>query len=821
MSAVRAAAALLAILPLASAARADETVTTDFDLAGWRAAGVATIETTIDLGADLAALFDRSGQTGLRALVDGPVELTVDFNPPQAVRRVGLLPADEASYAVSLTLVRADGSRYGLGEKVVGEGAEALFQPLEGQLSRIELEIEALADEPVVHLAELRVGGRLTIDRLGLEGVPRDLPTGGRFPVRVLGRDLLGGRPDVTDQVDLVVTPQRALGLVDGDAVARVAGPITLFPRLRSLEGPARTVMVRALGEAPPKPILYPGFQLVELAIDDPDPSHQHFEILRRESGAKEARSVGLTWGRGFLDTTIEAGKAYHYAIRAVDRYGNPLTQISEEERQRSLTRPKRAQVDVGRLPVLVLLYMDSLDRAGGEPEAIRSGLMAARSFLFRHSGGRLVLDLTVIEMPGPTPDTTGPSMAGITAQLEALAVPRHFGVVFVVANDLTGAHGNFNVLGDMVGAMGRGPGPPTPPRALGADPDVAWVFLHELQHLLSARIGGPVAGRPLPSGDLEQDFLYGPLGTLFGRPFDVGEAWDAQAALIRDGDWWAAVPPPYRLPLEILDSDGDGLADRDPRLPVDEERFGSDPFDRDSDGDGLSDPEELRAGLYGPSNPTHPDSDRDGIPDGADPWPLAHVLPTIPYGTEPQVIARGPGARDPRYALAASWTEEHLIVEVLSDGPRDVFLHLDGSGELGRWETNVGVGAGRAPGSDVWVGESCLALRHEEAPRGVFVAGRPLEGTLLVPSPHPDGVLLRAVLPAALGPGARDVPVPVGAPRVEGLRLEAGTVLGLGVTLRPPSGDRPFNAYGPGWESLLEAHRLYDVVLAPPPEGG
>ena len=61
---------------------------------------------------------------------------------------------------------------------------------------------------------------------------------------------------------------------------------------------------------------------------------------------------------------------------------------------------------------------------------------------------------------------------------------------------------------------------------------------------------------------------------------------------------------------------------------------------------------------------------------------------------------------------------------------------------------------------------------------------------------------------------------VPRGAPRVRGLRLEPGTVLGLAVTVRPsrPDDPAPFEAFPSdgSWASLFETHRLYDATLQP-----
>jgi hypothetical protein len=93
-------------------------------------------------------------------------------------------------------------------------------------------------------------------------------------------------------------------------------------------------------------------------------------------------------------------------------------------------------------------------------------------------------------------------------------------------------------------------------------------------------------------------------------------------------------------------DQDEDGLPDEDPRVPLDEQRFNSDPAERDTDDDGLADLDELRAtyGLVGDPriaeaqpipptfipNPQLKDADDDGIRDGDDPYPLFPVTPEV-----------------------------------------------------------------------------------------------------------------------------------------------------------------------------------------------
>ena len=89
-------------------------------------------------------------------------------------------------------------------------------------------------------------------------------------------------------------------------------------------------------------------------------------------------------------------------------------------------------------------------------------------------------------------------------------------------------------------------------------------------------------------------------LNQEFQTLFNLGVMWR----------WGAGVPPAMQLSGGELDSDGDGLFDRE------EQELGTDPFDPDTDKDGLTDFQEVRVHL---TDPLNPDSDMDGLTDGAE----------------------------------------------------------------------------------------------------------------------------------------------------------------------------------------------------------
>lgn len=794
---------------------AQEVVFSDFDLAGWKHLGQLELESSaLDMG-NTDDLFDRNMGTQARVASENPARFVVRFASPRVVRRVVLAPGTPDSYAVSLAVVKADGGRFAAGELVVSD-ADAVFRLRDVPVRSFELTVERLERDDYVHVAEIRVNGKQTISALELDDLPTTLPEGGSFPVRISGRDDFGGRPDLTPIARLVVNPARAVALLDNRrAVTRVGGPLSLSARLGQLQGPMQPLLVQPLAGAPQAPITRPAFGYVELSFEGEPP----FEVLRRGAGEKNANSIGITHASRFLDQRVEPGAAYQYSVRRVDRFGNALSKSSAEGRARTHSRTPEHTLTPGRFPVLVVLYVDSM--SAEEAQDIELSIEAARLFLYRHSGGGMILEPQLLRLSGPTPSTAGPSMEGVEADLRRRGLRDDaFGAVFAVSNDIEGSFGNFPILGRAGGAMGRSADVVTPDGPLGPDPRFAWVFVHELWHAVVERAALAANIQGVPSAHFADDFARGLLGAAHAKPFDAGDAWDGQAALLADVDFWSKLGAPYRLPLATLDTDGDGLPDDDARLPMDERRFGSDPQRADSDGDGLDDWAELAAGLYSPSHPQRPDTDGDGLPDGNDAWPLANFRGEIVHGELPALLAAGPDPARPDLELLASWTAEALLLRLVAPAPADVFLEIDGSGELGRWESDARVADTQS--ADVWAGSTKLALRATHDPRGVFVGSRELPEASLTATLADDGRWhLDLRLPRELGPGARDVLTPESAERTQGLRLRAGQRLGFTLSARPPRIEEsdPFDAHPQGepWTGLFETHRFYDAILLPP----
>lgn len=182
---------------------------------------------------------------------------------------------------------------------------------------------------------------------------------------------------------------------------------------------------------------------------------------------------------------------------------------------------------------------------------------------------------------------------------------------------------------------------------------DIAWLTAHEFHHTLESLSAFFLAHREderivfnhyeprrrvaKPDGGF-QEMTW----TTSGRH---GEHWDGMRywdRTLSDAQWLRFA---FGETITVADRDGDGFPDDDPRLPLDEKRFGS--FGNRMHTDGrLTDlqkamlsgwvPNPLQSTWvkpepeYFPFEPRNPDSDRDGLTDDVDPLPLVAAEPII-----------------------------------------------------------------------------------------------------------------------------------------------------------------------------------------------
>jgi hypothetical protein len=227
-----------------------------------------------------------------------------------------------------------------------------------------------------------------------------------------------------------------------------------------------------------------------------------------------------------------------------------------------------------------------------------------------------------------------------------------------------------------------------------------AWLFCHEFQHQLDA----------LYAHSLGPEHLFCHFQPWDDTAHRHGEHWDGIAWILLE---WAGYVNrahqgrPYLEPslgfryfinrwgrvVWSRDMDRDGIPDEDPRVPLDEQRFNSDPTKRDTDGDGLSDMMEVLSshgveyGLNeiwaGPpsrhrADPRNPDTDGDGLTDGADPYPLYAIAPEITKSGSEEIHLP---FRDEAWSgdFYLGWDDGHLYLRLTAEAcPREIKILLD-----------------------------------------------------------------------------------------------------------------------------------------------
>jgi hypothetical protein len=426
-----------------------------------------------------------------------------------------------------------------------------------------------------------------------------------------------------------------------------------------------------------------------------------------------------------------------------------------------ALLAPSGAAADVATLKVKNLKVLVPIYR--GEPGSaeyiddahlgrIERGLETGREFYWRSSLCRLNCELVYMPIDGPAPETAGPTYEFIEADLRARGVhDNDYDGVLTTGVGMKGNFGGFRILGDVGAAFGI-PGAGEPLASYpGTDPDVeydtAWIFAHEFEHALDLVIcesaGHPEMLHAHPYADIRESY--------FKPGHHAGQHWDWIGHCLRTFDAYPAIGARREI-WEVADADGDGMPDDDPRLPMDEKRFGSDPAKPDTDGDGLGDREEYTAGVYHPSDPNDPDTDGDGIIDGKDQYPLVRYAASVPYAATPPAIdgqidsvyapliegvyrSTEPDAGDNVVAYAC-WDEDDFYLGVRAPRPCQVGFMIDTSGENGFWE-----------GGDTY-------LINVSPDAKVTFGGLGLDGDVPGAEAVWNGGTLELRIPAALGQG-------------------------------------------------------------------
>lgn len=578
------------------------------------------------------------------------------------------------------------------------------------------------------------------------------------------------------------------------------------------------------------------GFRTTALVAWDPvaDADVVGYEIERRPVGGQFQTVKRVLARTDFTDGGLAPGGTYEYRIVGIDAGGTRLTLMSE-------TCAASLQADlVGlslhkNLEILFAIYTDGYEPA--DVERMIAGARKGLEFYWRTTGCVLNFDPTFLIIDGPAPaGEWGPE---VEADLRARGVLDHqYDLAYLMANNLVGCMGGYQVFGSTFASLGTVCGVPYP----GNDPDIdytmTWSFTHEIHHALE--------GMDSVTGPVTPPVLFCHFPWCYPDPLGGGGGhvdWAAHYDGIGEsnrlyGGAWFSYPAPYDQILECVDADGDGLPDDDARVPVDETRFLSLPSLADSDEDGLDDLAEFSRYDFRGTDPLDDDTDDDGRLDGFDHEPLYAV------GTELPRLASGPvidGVIEAAWPLLTSgyyfshaapfdlltyagYTPDGLYLAFAANARLRFKLSLDGSGQDGRFESPVRHVEGATDTDnldnkhnhigDTWGDGHHIVFNCDSDEAAVF--NRDLIPGAIVATTEAWGVFFTEVMiPAALPGGAAYTWYPPGSgtPTTEGLTLAAGHFLGLSLVVSDleSSGDDEFDG---AWTSLFEPHAYVDFAL-------
>jgi len=374
------------------------------------------------------------------------------------------------------------------------------------------------------------------------------------------------------------------------------------------------------------------------------------YNIYRRTADGSYGKPTDFTGiETQHTDSRLEPGKTYYYKIRARNMETNEFG-VSKEIKITTKTNTSD-YYQYANIDAAIAIFKNAEGESITEQHIkdIQRLLYFTKLFFWRHSGMKLNVnfDFFVVRDQVSLCNNDDWDQNGCNGNVQNTGrilyekygvVGRQHDYVFRFATPTTGFWSigvtNNLPLPDLDGS-GRGTGfaQITWPKLGGAGypfefdtiptpPAVVWTAEHEMQHVLDAiyRFNGH---EEMDHGDFPQDFTWKP----------VGRHYDFQAAMLEKFDAYTDLNEQWGEIHEARDADQDGFPDKDPRVAMNEVRFGSDTTTADTDADGYTDKQEQTDGLYhyGYSDPTDPDTDGDGLEDGEDMYPRYPVNTTVP----------------------------------------------------------------------------------------------------------------------------------------------------------------------------------------------
>lgn len=397
--------------------------------------------------------------------------------------------------------------------------------------------------------------------------------------------------------------------------------------------------------------------------------------------------------GTLYTDSKLRKGQTYYYQIRARTLNGEEVA--SSREIEVTTRESSEGTHSYGNLKVAVVIYKNANHRDGGDyvtpdrrVQDIKFYLEKARDFFWRNSNMKLNLQLTYYTIDEFKDFGNAGSFESMRITADHLendygVASTQYDFIFRIAPSI----GGFWSFGVKDLRFSQGPGrrmgfshlqwPMNRIRGYQKYPaefddqvsketnQLIWLFIHEAQHTIDSIYkfnGRDEMGHgdhPEAYTSTNPDYPQLPDSLRFGERFDF------QATLLRTFD-----PDDFESFKQLRgdwgdvyvseDRDGDGFPDRDSRVALDEQEFGSEATTADTDGDGLTDKEEATEGIYfySGSEPTDTDTDGDGTIDGKDTAPRYDVSTSIPKAAGLKPVVDGE---------LGEWNENTIISEGVS----------------------------------------------------------------------------------------------------------------------------------------------------------
>jgi hypothetical protein len=686
------------------------------------------------------------------------------------------------------------------------------------------LEVQRLRDNKV-HINEWQLIGPVLIESIDVVPAIHDLPLPANWPYACIGQDAAALSYDITGEVSWSSTnPDVATVTSDGTVTTVALGTAEVRAQLGDLQDHGNLTVVPLMPA--PGNFTATGYHSTAHLTWNAGPSAAAGYVVYRRTAAGSYPPQPTAYigpRQNHTDYDLAPGETYFWKIAAHDRYHNILTGFAETSTTLLASGAGLKRIAAPKL--LVALYHGEMTQT--EMDEAIAGLQLAIDWYYRNSEQRFLLDATWMLIDAPVPDKWLDHLA-IQDDLRDRGVKDgQYDLCFTTGKGIAKCNGGASVFNLTTrAAKGFGCGNPYPAKDPATNYTLSWALTHEIHHaidLMADDAGGDNMLNP-------HFYLNYPLPT--GMHVDWSVHYDGISKIMRvydDYDGWGNVN--HGDYIEVWDTDGDDMADSDSRLAMDEARFGSTVGVADTDADGLSDGREYDRYIYTSLDPGNDDTDDDGRPDGVDPQPLYAIPDVIAYTASAPVIDGSLEAswskirsgyfftqHDSDFGLEtyANYDANNLYLAFRSTKASFYYrLALDGSGHLGRYESDVRHPDANPANPATWYADVHAEGNHIEfsphsAVASVYDVG-PIPGSQVSTGTSGDWYVTEVRIPKVLPHGAGFTFFPPSAPVVPGLQMNQGRVFGISVTASESAGAE----FAGTWTGLFETYNLVDFTLS------